>query len=283
LTLPLNILFENSTLKKLAAEIDRRLSGTFVACHGDDPSFAPIFFLGMAPTLARCIPDKRVYGIDLELEGQTKATMEDLALVVVKKMREIQPEGPYILGGYSAKSVVAYEAARQLLLHDQEVALLLLFDPLSIPTRRPRDGATSIVVPGRRTSRYYRSRVSFHITALLSCSPVQALHYLRERVNTILERIVSRLVMLASYNRVEELEIVVRAIEKYQPASFSGRVAFFFSEMTPSTETEMAFINWRRFVLGDFKIYSIPGNHKTMFEEPNIQLLSTYLRDCIDW
>ena len=49
------------------------------------------------------------------------------------EVRRVQPEGPYLLGGFSGGGLTAYEMARQLLAAGEEVALLAL-----LATRLPR-------------------------------------------------------------------------------------------------------------------------------------------------
>ncbi|OPB36092.1 hypothetical protein A0O28_0108660 [Trichoderma guizhouense] len=55
-------------------------------------------------------------------------TIEELAAIYVGEIKRRQPEGPYLLGGYSVGGVVAYEAARQLLEDGNEVEKLFLID-----------------------------------------------------------------------------------------------------------------------------------------------------------
>ena len=46
----------------------------------------------------------------------------------LSEMRQVQPQGPYLFGGYSFGGVVAFEMAHQLHAAGEEVALLVLFD-----------------------------------------------------------------------------------------------------------------------------------------------------------
>jgi acyl carrier protein len=55
-------------------------------------------------------------------------TIEELAGLYVAEIKRRQPDGPYMLGGYSIGGLVAYEAARQLLENADEVEKLLLVD-----------------------------------------------------------------------------------------------------------------------------------------------------------
>ena len=54
--------------------------------------------------------------------------IEELAAIYVAEIQRRQPEGPYLVGGYSIGGVVAYEAVRQLLEHGYEVETLFLLD-----------------------------------------------------------------------------------------------------------------------------------------------------------
>jgi hypothetical protein len=57
-------------------------------------------------------------------------TLETIAAKHIKSMRAVQPEGPYLLGGFCNGGLVAYEMARQLYADGQRVDLLALLDPL---------------------------------------------------------------------------------------------------------------------------------------------------------
>src|SRR5262249_44050449 len=53
----------------------------------------------------------------------------------VEQLRELQPQGPYCLGGYSFGGSVAYEMAQQLQADGQKVALLAILDHTPPPDR----------------------------------------------------------------------------------------------------------------------------------------------------
>jgi hypothetical protein len=57
-------------------------------------------------------------------------TVETMTTAHIKSMRSVQPEGPYLLGGWCNGGLVAYEMARQLHAAGQAVDLLVLMDPM---------------------------------------------------------------------------------------------------------------------------------------------------------
>src|SRR5579885_2360787 len=56
-------------------------------------------------------------------------TIEAMAAAYLKSVRAVQPEGPYLLGGWCNGGLIAYEMARQLHAEGQAVDLLVLMDP----------------------------------------------------------------------------------------------------------------------------------------------------------
>ncbi len=55
-------------------------------------------------------------------------TLEEMAAAHIEAMRAVQPEGPYLLGGWCNGGLLAYEMARQLHAKGQTVALLVALD-----------------------------------------------------------------------------------------------------------------------------------------------------------
>src|SRR5207244_7860493 len=53
------------------------------------------------------------------------------AALYINEIRRVQPEGPYLVGGYWLGGTIAYEIAQQLTSRGQEVAILALFDTLN--------------------------------------------------------------------------------------------------------------------------------------------------------
>src|SRR5262249_34175190 len=56
-------------------------------------------------------------------------TLEAMAAVHLESLRSVQPEGPYLLGGFCNGGLLAYEMARQLHAQGETVDLLISIDP----------------------------------------------------------------------------------------------------------------------------------------------------------
>jgi len=82
--------------------------------------------------LARALgPDQPFYGLQAKgLDGKQEphTTIKQMATHYIAEMREVQPEGPYLIGGRSSGGTIAFEMACQLSAAGQDVALLALLD-----------------------------------------------------------------------------------------------------------------------------------------------------------
>ncbi len=77
----------------------------------------------------------------LDAEGEAEVTVEAIARRYVAHLRERQPSGPYLLGGWCFGGVIAFEAARQLRDAGEEVRGVALIDTRApIPANLPSDG-----------------------------------------------------------------------------------------------------------------------------------------------
>lgn len=58
--------------------------------------------------------------------------LEEMAKYYVSCIKQIQPEGPYYIGGYSLGGLVGYEVAQQLIQNGDEIAQMIMIDTYSI-------------------------------------------------------------------------------------------------------------------------------------------------------
>ncbi|MGD9864788.1 MAG: polyketide synthase dehydratase domain-containing protein, partial [Pseudodonghicola sp.] len=172
---PLSTLFEAPSVAQLAALIAARTGITgdlaegeeapraeaapafthLVALHkGGSSSRTPFFLVAgmfgnvlnlrhLALMLGR---DRPVWGLQARgLIGgdEPHRRMEEAAADYLAEIRQVQPHGPYLLGGFSGGGITAYEMARQLEAEGEEVALLVMLDtPLPVrPELSGRDKA----------------------------------------------------------------------------------------------------------------------------------------------
>jgi thioesterase domain-containing protein/acyl carrier protein len=151
--LPISALFEAPTVERLAAMLQGREAplrrSPLVRLHPGGsgrplgvgrplfvvhPVGGDVFaYVGLARRLGAGRP---VYGLQAVAEGNGhQPALEELAAQYLAAVREVQPEGPYLLAGWSLGAVIAYEMAQQIEGSGGTVALLAMIDPSS-----PEDG-----------------------------------------------------------------------------------------------------------------------------------------------
>jgi thioesterase domain-containing protein len=131
--------FEHPTIEGLAGVLRQQhvqLSGTGLIPLRTTSGKVPFFCIfGNAAALARHMDkDQPVYWFwskhhDERGHLSRTSSAEEIAAYYLREIRQIQPQGPYLLGGYCVGATLVYEIARQLGNAQQEVALLVLIDP----------------------------------------------------------------------------------------------------------------------------------------------------------
>ncbi len=150
-------LFEAPTVERLASLL-RQEAGTWtplvpIQRNGSRRPFFCVHPVGgnvlCYAELARELgPDQPFYGLEargLTGEEEPCETIEAMASLYVAAVRAVQPEGPYLLGGWSMGGVIAFEMARQLQQRGEQVELLALIDSYAPRDERdPGEGPPSL-------------------------------------------------------------------------------------------------------------------------------------------
>lgn len=142
--LTLSTLFAKPTVEQLAEALQAapEEAGERVRLHPvrAEGSRTPFFFLHgdwtggafYCFTLARaCGPDQPFYALETyRFSAQEPVpTLEAMAAAHIEAVRDVQPRGPYRLGGFCNGGLLAYEMARQLESGGEQVEFLGLIDP----------------------------------------------------------------------------------------------------------------------------------------------------------
>jgi len=259
--------------------------------HGFRP---PFFCVGAGPlfrTLAnRLGNDQPFLGIPLPDINALPAPycLEDIAAHCVQTLLEVQPEGPYFLGGWSDAGVMAYEMARQLRERGETVALVVLFDA---ENQAHRPNTSSSIASMRIRAHFLSQWIRLQFRALWGLKP-------REQAALVRRRLAFRLAWLkgliwgAAYrihlragwsfhHGLHNLEYVsVFASKNYQPRPYDGRVLLFRRADRPTGQYRDPEYGWGG-LASRLEIHEVPGNHIDMFLDPNVHLMADKLRACL--
>ncbi|MBN1569726.1 MAG: hypothetical protein JXA73_17915 [Acidobacteria bacterium] len=253
-------------------------------------SLSPFFMVRPLPIyrpLARRFPQDRPFlGITLPDGKQFafKNRLMDVAADLVGIIRRRQPSGPYYLGGWCADGVLSYEIARQLESQGERIALLALFDSLN-PEHMP-------ALPRRRLTKrmYYlmRRHLKFHLASLRQLERQEIAGYIRERLKALLILIRSKFSVSQSDSKPHLQEIDDAAwrpsgmriwISGYRPVVLKGQIVLFRSMSWRRHQPEDACLGWDALAGNRLAVYQIPGDHLSIFLEPNVETLAEKLAE----
>lgn len=235
-----------------------------------------LFFRNLADYLGQDQPfyALQAKGVDGQQTPYTK--VEDMAAHYIQDIRELQPTGPYFIGGYSFGSVVAFEMARQLEAQGQEVPFVALFD---VPA-----------FPNSSISLWERGYI--HINNLSFLQWQEKVNYLRKWIKVkIQQKIINKYRKPHENTSITFQDQVYRQVnqanrqarENYEPKVYPGKLILFRSQMmSRKYYFSDADGGWGQLALGGVEVVNVPGNHVTMIKEPNLPILAEKLQVCLD-
>ena len=210
-----------------------------------------------------------------------------MAADYITEMRRVQPEGPYILGGYSFGGIIAFEIAQQLYRAGQEVAMLVAMD-----VRAPIPGLDPEVVDAdavennlmRLADTLGLPMEPFAEIDIMQLEPEKRLEYIWQVANSVDGR-PTELSLRQVKKMYERLSIHVRLVEKYQAKRYPGCLTLFRVQDQNGPEWLGPTLGWDQLVDGGLEVRYVPGDHVTMLSNPHVQVLAQELRqslECLD-
>jgi thioesterase domain-containing protein/acyl carrier protein len=217
-------------------------------------------------------PDQPFYGLQApELDGKQTPPIriEELAAHYIKEIQTIQPEGPYLLGGFCIGGVIAFEMAQQLVEQGQQVALLALFDafapfPLS-----------------------FRNRVSLHLGYFSFLEPQEKLTYLqsgfKRRIKLFFQTI--QKIPQKFFPSIESFDTGIPhlRLSPYTPQLYPSRVTLFRASKQLPITYHLPDLGWGKLTSVGVEVHDIPGSHtEIVLYEPAVRILAEKLQACMD-
>ncbi len=283
---PVERLFATPTVAAMADLLRAELEG-----HGGGPVrllrdgvAEPLFLFHPAggPTsvyreLVRLLPEEHpVYGLE---RIDDEDTVEAKAACYAELIREIQPQGPYRLGGWSFGGCLAYETARRL---DGPVDVVVLIDSI-LPL--PAAGKPADLLLDRF------DRFAEHVSRTYGVPFAIP----REELATLDEDAQIRWVMQSLAEQVPDLGTGVlrhqyesyvdaRAAERYAPERYDGRVLLLRAQDPHPLTTTLDprylrtddTLGWDEYC-ADLEVVRVPGDHVSMIDPPHVAVVAAAL------
>ncbi|CDZ77750.1 Dimodular nonribosomal peptide synthase [Legionella massiliensis] len=261
--LPLQLVFEYPTIASLALRIEQILSTKDIHVQITYPNLLvklaeggekiPLFLVHPVggsvfwyKQLASYLQGKyTVYGIqDLNVDGVTHQfkTLEDMAGFYLQEIKKVYKGDNYCLGGASFGATVAFEMAKQLIHDNKAIQFLGLFDGWA----------------------HYPSHILYDDTRLLLSKAEANEQLLNPEIKQSLSKLEKYRKELLTDYKLSGLQV--------------NATLFKANEIWPSFKAiDDAHNGWQPYIEGNLLRCNVPGNHETMFFEPNVQVLASQL------
>ncbi|MCT4554969.1 MAG: SDR family NAD(P)-dependent oxidoreductase [Pelagimonas sp.] len=307
---PISVLFEAPTIRACAALIaeqtgyvdtesedapkqpapERRFKHLVAMHDGDGGPRQPFFLIaGMFGNvlnlrhLAHLLgADRPFYGLQARglFGGEAPhETIEEAARDYIAEIRQVQPQGPYMLGGFSGGGITAYEIAHQLEALGEEVSLVVMLDT-PLPQRRPLSRGD------RMRIQWLQAREKGVLYPFIWAKNRIAWEIAKRRPSDETES-------EGAFHNAEIEAAFYRAIGAYHPRPWGGRLVLYRPPLVGKwTLGQGKLVNDERaYVLHDndwggmapqVEVHEVPGDHDSMVLEPNVRVLAAEMRRAIE-
>ncbi len=233
--------------------------------------------------LAAHFGDQRLIGLAFSPENLNidPPSVTMLAADYIKQIRTFQPEGPYVLAGWSFGGLVAYEMAHQLRLAGEQVAHCILIDSFA-PHIRP-----DLTLDDTFCHRHFLLDLQGQFPDL-----VLDKRAIPANTDTFLQALHDALPQSAQIDSsLTELYTVwrhnLRALLDYQPPRTSHPFSLIramqalpdFMDYLDATTITSVDLGWQAF--GPVNVMPFDGNHYSLFQHQHVNTLVTYLKNML--
>jgi len=290
--IPLAQLFQGAHIESLASIVRQGRAPAAESCvvpiqaHGHKTPFFCVHPVGGTVVcyaeLARAMgADRPFYAFQHPAfgAGRSSASIEQLAAMYVDAMIEIQPAGPYQIGGWSMGGVVAYEMAQQAAARGLDVSRLVLFD-----TSAPVAGAAS---RDRRTAMddaellvAFLANLPLSVEELRQVDPDARMEKVLE-VARARRAVVPDFTLDEAQRRFEIAKANLAAAHHYTARTYGGSLTL-LTVGDESGTTRQPDRGWGALIAGEVDVHPAPGQHHNMMYSPYVLAIAERLRTCLD-
>ncbi|HEX6747477.1 MAG TPA: amino acid adenylation domain-containing protein [Longimicrobium sp.] len=297
--LPLAELFRSRTLRALAAALERDGGGApaspLVALLAGGTR-TPIFCVHPAggtvfryADLSRHLgPSQPFYGLQAQGvndDAEPLATVDEMAERYLDAIRDAFPRGPYVLAGWSAGGVIAYEMARRLGEMGEAVPLVVLLDTHAPnedwETRAPDEVDLYLRythdLAGVGPERLAELEMELRPLAGNARLPALAAWIARSGLP------VAEATLAQIGRSVRVFATTMRAVNEHRLGAYAGDVLLVEAADgipgLPAPEGGIA-AAWRPHVRGSLEVRTVPGTHGTFISDPYAAEVARVLEEC---
>ncbi|GGF33113.1 non-ribosomal peptide synthetase [Echinicola rosea] len=294
---PLTTLFSHPTIRKFAAYLDQNSGDGAWASLVPIRSkghLTPLYLVhGLAANagtfyklIDRLDEQQPIYGLQSKgLNGIDKPneTVQEMAAHYLQEILEQNPDGPYILGGYSFGGYVAFEMARMLTDMGKQVSKVLMFDTQAV--NLPQKNHLSTGVLSRFNAQLAKRKVLFQV---MLKAPKTYQKMKTRAVKRKKEKLLQKLGLApappqdgraAVIKKIREINH--QAMVNYAPHSLDVPVIVFKAKIIPSRSENHWANGWTDYSK-NVVVVPVKGDHFTLFEEPFVDDVGEKLKHLLN-
>jgi thioesterase domain-containing protein/acyl carrier protein len=240
-------------------------------------------------------PEQPFYGLQAprpEDAGDEQVSIEEMADYYLRAVQGVQPEGPYLLGGYSFGGFVAFEMAQKLQQQGQEVALLALLDcrsPLQfnqLPAYE-EDDAFMLTLRAQVVAQEQGRALDITVEEFRGLDyDAQLAHFIARMHEAKLLPPEHDLNFMRHFMR--GFKARQRAMRNYFPAVYPGRVTLYRASKQNNwmlanfakagVDIHDRAYGWGTLSAQPVEVFDVPGNHDQVCYEPHVKVLAKRMR-----
>ncbi|AFZ17604.1 non-ribosomal peptide synthetase [Allocoleopsis franciscana] len=299
--LPLSALFENPTIEKLAHLVSQPVhetSNSHLVAIQSSGSKIPFFCMHGAGggvqayfNLSRRLGENYPFYALQHTPDQEEPeiiSVEETAARYLEEIRQVQPNGPYLLGGFCYGGVLAFEMAQQLQRQGQTVGLLVVIDAILSETAvKPADDDDAKFFLRMAESLKTNNNIDFSLPfEELRDLPVdEQFHLINKKANFIFsDKEVKDFLRYYKLFKahVQAMRDYVPQVYPHQMTLLKAKEQIIHDFESPEFHTDDPFLGWSKCSTQPIQVIEVSGDHFSMFVEPHIQELARQLRNLID-
>ena len=196
-------------------------------------------------------------------------------------IQEVQPIGPYLIGGSGFGGALAVEIGQQLYARGHWVAMVALFDSLNHHPVQPATRPGNFLKSHRTIESSPSAERPTHLPSLSRTPWVKFIEQMWNRWKVRLYRsYLERNRPLPQYLHHLSISTILNvAWQEYRSQVFHGGILLFRAKQgvgfdRPAREqTEDPLLGWEKSATLGIELHDIPGGHVSMLKEPNVQIL----------
>ncbi|MEP7338239.1 MAG: amino acid adenylation domain-containing protein [Acidobacteriota bacterium] len=293
--LPVAVIFQNASVESLAAVLRDNQEFTpnsSLVQLQPSGSKRPLFFIHavgggafsyieLANRLGRDQPFYAFQAKGLYDKRTPHTSIKDMAADYLAQMRTVQPDGPYLLGGWSMGGAVAFEMAQQLKEQAEQVNLLVMID--SFPSSQ---------IDWSYTNNHEGLLAEF--AQNLGLSPDRISAWRNETLELETEKRLARLLELAASDGaippdigLDDFQAIfnvyksnLAALRNYSPEPLASPILLL--KASNAVKTADPTRGWGSVAASGIEIRETPGDHFTALREPNVSVLAENLKSFLD-